>query len=684
MNKVKSIGELNKILTLPLWLLVIPVAVNIGVYVINQQAGFLMTAAIVVYAIVLVARYIRKQAVLMNELITFATQYGQIQKQIMLDFSFPYALTDQSGHLLWFNNAFAELTGKDYHHYKRSITSLFPDITKDRLPDTEELAEIETEYGDKKFEVSVQGIALDSLIDSSRMLERTEEEEPVSMYALLFRDVTELRDYMRRYEEETMVLALIYLDNYDEALESVEDVRRSLLTALIDRKITRYFLDLDAVVKKFEIDKYLVFMRARSLEELKANRFQILEEVKTVNIGNDMAITLSIGVGANNGSYTANAESARSAIELALGRGGDQAVLRDGNSISYYGGKSMAVEKTTRVKARVKAHALREFIDSKEKVVVMGHQLLDIDAFGAAVGICRAAMTLNRLAHIVIDSPTSSTKPFISGFEQDTNYEKNMLVSVQEAREMVDNDTLLVVVDTNKPDYTECEELLQQTRTIVVLDHHRQSDNYIRNAVLSYIEPYASSTCEMVSEVLQYFPEEVKIRNIEADALYAGIMVDTDNFMQKTGVRTFEAAAFLRRSGADMTRVRKMFRENMDEYRVKGEVLRNVEMYREHFAISICPSADLTSPTIVASQAANQLLDINNVKASFVLTDYNHTIYISARAIDEINVQIIMEKMGGGGHLNIAGAQLPGYTIEEAREKLKQILDEMLEGGELE
>lgn len=680
-NKVKSIGELNKILHIPFWLLLVLAAANAAVYAVEPGAGIVMTAGLGVYVLVLLAVYYRRQSLLVNEMITFATQYGQVQKQLMLDFPFPYALTDENGHLLWFNNAFAALTGKDSRHYQRPIATLFPDLTIDRLPDTDEEIEMELTYGEKTFQVTVKGIILDSLIDSSEILER--ENDSVSMYTFLFSDLTELRRYMRRYEEETMVCGLIYLDNYDEALESVEDVRRSLLTALIDRKISRYFQDLDALVRKFEVDKYIVVMRARSLQELKATRFSILEEVKTVNIGNDMAITLSIGIGANNGTYAANAESARSAIELALGRGGDQAVLRDGSSISYFGGKSMAVEKTTRVKARVKAHALREFIDSKEKVVVMGHQLMDIDAFGAAVGIYRAAMTLDKRAYIVIDSPTSSTKPFISSFEEDPNYDPHMLVTVNEAKEMVDNDTLLVVVDTNKPDYTECEELLRKTRTIVVLDHHRQSDNYIKNAVLSYIEPYASSTCEMVSEVLQYFPEQVKIRNIEADTLYAGIAVDTDNFMQKTGVRTFEAAAFLRRSGADMTRVRKMFRENMKEYRVKGEVLSMVEMYRDHFAISVCPSENLDSPTIVASQAANQLLDISEVKASFVLTEFKNVIYISARAIDEINVQIIMERMGGGGHLNIAGCQLPGATIDEARDKLKQILDEMLEGGEI-
>ncbi len=667
---------------MPFWLLLILVATNAGVYAVHRRAGLLMMVGLVIYVIVQLVIYYRRSDAILREMITFAAQYGQIQKQLMRDFPVPYAVVDEGGTLLWTNRAFQELTGRDYRSYQKPVKGLFPVLTSDRFPDAGQETVLETEYDGKDLRIEISSLVMDSMIEGSEILEKMDDDH-VFIYSLLIHDETELRSYIRRYEEETMVCGLVYLDNYDEALESVEDVRRSLLTALIDRKISQYFQELDAVVRKFEKDKYIVVMRTRSLQELKDKRFSILEDVKNVNIGNDMAVTISIGIGANTGSYTRNAESARIAIDLALGRGGDQVVLRDGESITYFGGRSQAVEKNTRVKARVKAHALKEFIDSKEKVVVMGHQLIDIDSFGAAVGMYRAVETLEKRAHIVVDSPTTSTQPFISGFRNDPEYPSDMLISVQEAKEMVDSDTLLIVVDTNRPDYTECEELLSRTRTVVVLDHHRQSNNDIKDAVLSYIEPYASSACEMVTEILQYFPEEVRLRNIEADALYAGIIVDTDNFMQKAGVRTFEAAAFLRRRGADSTRVRKMFRESTEESRVKGEIVRQMELYRGHFAISVCPSAGLESPTIVASQAANQLLDIRDVKASFVLTDLNDTIYISARAIDEINVQIIMERLGGGGHMNIAGAQLPDTTIEEAQTRLKQVLDDMLDGGEI-
>ena len=313
----------------------------------------------------------------------------------------------------------------------------------------------------------------------------------------------------------------------------------------------------------------------------------------------------------------------------------------------------------------------------------MGHKIIDVDSFGAAVGIYRAAKTLNKKVHIVIDNPTSSIRPLMEGFLHNPDYDAHMFLNCHEAREMTDENTLVVVVDTNKPSYTECEELLYMTKTIVVLDHHRQGSEVIRNSVLSYIEPYASSACEMVAEILQYFADGIRIRNIEADAIYAGIMVDTDNFLQKTGVRTFEAAAFLRRCGADVTRVRKLFRENMNDYRARGETIRNAELFRESFAISECPSGYVDSPTIVGAQAANELLNIVGVKASFVLTEYRGIIYISARAIDEVNVQIIMERMGGGGHLNIAGCQLESSTVQEAKDYLKDTLTEMLDGGEI-
>ena len=425
-------------------------------------------------------------------------------------------------------------------------------------------------------------------------------------------------------------------------------------------------------------------MPKKSCEMLKEQRFDILEDVKTVNIGNEMAVTLSIGIGLDGLSYAQNYEFARNAIDLALGRGGDQAVIKSAENISYYGGKSQQMEKNTRVKARVKAHALKEIISGKDTVIVMGHRIGDVDSFGSSVGIYRIAKTLDRKCHIVLNDVTTSMQPLVDLFKNNPEYEDDMIISNQQAMDMAGSNTVLVVVDVNKPSITECPELLRICKTIVVLDHHRQGTEVIENATLSYVEPYASSACEMVSEILQYIGENVKIKNEEADSLYSGMIIDTNNFMNKTGVRTFEAAAFLRRNGADVTRVRKLFREDAMDYKAKADVVSQAEVYRGKYALSVLKNDEIQSPTIIGAQAANELLNIKGVRASFICTEYQNQVYVSARSIDEVNVQVIMEKLGGGGHISSAGCQLEGMDAQAAIQVVKDTLDKMIEEGELE
>ena len=680
-NRIKLQGQLKKYMSWPIILTSLLVVMNIAVYFASRKAGAIVTMFVAIYIAIVVLLYYHNRPLVLNELISFAVQYGQVQKNLMREFLIPYALLDAQGRFMWTNDKFAELTGKD-KKYRKSVTTIFPEVTLEKLPKGEKVTDIHTVYNERNYRCSLKQIPIRELFQNTELLD-SEVEDDSTLYTLYVFDETEINEYIRKYEDEIMVTGLLYLDNYEEAMESVEDVRRSLLGALLDRKINQYFANVDGLVKKLEKDKYFLVMRRKSLETLKATRFSLLEEIKTVNIGNQMAVTISMGIGVNAPTYAKDAEYSRIAIELALGRGGDQVVVRDGEKISYYGGKSQAVEKNTRVKARVKAQALREFMSNSDRVVVMGHKMTDVDSFGAAIGIYRAAKTLNKRTHIVIDSITTSIRPLIDNFLHNQDYEEDMFVSCSDAEDLVNENTMVVVVDVNKPSYTECESLLHMTKTVVVLDHHRQGSEAIRNAVLSYIEPYASSACEMVAEILQYFVDGVRIRNIEADSIYAGIMVDTDNFLQKTGVRTFEAAAFLRRCGADVTRVRKMFRENMKDYQARGETISNAELFRGCFAISVCPSGGLASPTIVGAQAANELLNIVGVKASFVLTDYKNKIYISARAIDEVNVQIVMERLGGGGHMNIAGAQMEGKSMDEVKRILKDLLAEMMDGGEI-
>ena len=678
-ENIKLSGYLKTYLRWPILLSILLLAMNVAVYFVDFKAGTIVSAFALIYMAIVIFLYFHSRTQVLKELIYFATQYGQVQKSLMREFILPYALLDGEGTILWTNDAFEDVVGRDSR--RKTITSILPEIPLDQWPKDDELVDVSLKYGRSDYKITIAEVDINELLENTEVMEAPANKS--RLYSLCMFDETKLNEYIRKNEDEKLVSGLLYLDNYEEATEAVEAVRRSLLAALIERKVNKYFDRIDGVVKRLERDKYFVVMRRESLEQLKTEKFSILEEIKSVNIGNDMAITMSMGLGLNADTYAQTAEYARSAMELALGRGGDQVVIKDRERMSYYGGKSQVMEKTTRVKARVKAHALKEFITNNDNVVVMGHQVTDIDTFGAAVGIYRAAKTLGKKAHIVINSPTSSIKPFMQEFMDSKEYTADMFVNSTKAKELTGDKTVLVVVDTNRPSYTECQDLLYMTKTIVVLDHHRQGNEVVRNAVLSYIEPYASSACEMVAEILQYFAETIVIRNVEADSIYAGIMIDTNNFMTKTGVRTFEAAAFLRRSGADVTRVRKMFREKAEDYRARGETIRNAELFRDSYAISECPSEGLESPTVVCAQAANELLNIVGVKASFVLTHYNDMIYISARAIDEVNVQIIMERMGGGGHLNIAGSQLKDVNMHEAKDMVKQTLQEMIDGGDI-
>ena len=664
----------------PLYLSILLIVINVFVYLINVKAGLVVSAGLVMYIAVSAALYFYHKPLILNDVIYFANQYDALERRILEELALPYALLDMKGNMVWSNKLFSDITGRD-QFYRKSVTTVFPEITADKLPvpEKKEITEVSVCFGERIYRVVMQRVTMGELMNKSGLFD--EEQNGMSVIALYCYDETELKDTIQKIDEDKLVVALAYLDNYDEALESVEEVRRSLLIALIDRKITKYFSNYDGLVRKLEKDKYFLIMKKSSLDVLKEQRFHILDEVKTVNIGNEMAVTLSIGIGFGASTYLQNYDYSRIAIEMALGRGGDQVVIKNENTITYIGGKAQQMEKSTRVKARVKAQALKEFIGARDRVVVMGHKITDVDALGAAIGIYRAGKTLGKTVHIVVNDPTTSIRPLMAGYIDNPDYEPSMFIDSQQARELVDNNTVVVVVDTNKPSYTECQDLLYLTKTIVVLDHHRRGSEVIQNAVLSYVEPYASSACEMVAEILQYFSDDVRMRNMEADSLFAGIMIDTNNFTTRAGVRTFEAAAFLRRSGADVTRVRKLLRDDLDSYKARAEAVRSAEIYRGCYAIARCPSEGLKSPTVVGAQAANELLNIAGVKASFVMTKYNNEVYISARAIDEVNVQLMMERMGGGGHLNIAGAQVRA-SVEETERMLKDIIDQLFQEGE--
>ena len=676
----KFTGKMKIYMQWPVWMTILLLLGCIPMFTISVKAGCFMAILTVFYAVVAWLLCAGSQKDILGELITFATHYGQIQKKLLKQFNIPYALMDESGRLIWMNEAFMEMTGKtkDFH---KSITSIFPQITKESFAgeDEDTILEYHVHFEERDYKAQLQQVSFKNM-EKSKELEDIEELTQHLMAVYLF-DETELNYYIKENKEQRFVAGLIYIDNYDEALESVEEVRQSLLVALIERKINKYISGFGGIVRRMEKDKYFIAIQEKNVPMLREDKFSILEDVRSVNIGNDMAVTVSVSLGLSGKTYAENYEYARVAMELALARGGNQAVTKEGDNITYFGGSSQQVDKNTRVKARVKAQALREFIQNNDKVIVMGHKIPDVDSFGASIGIYRAAKELNKKAYIVVNEISTSLRPMYDSFAKNSNYEEDMLLNSAQAVEMVDNHTVVVVVDVNRPSYTDCPEILRMTKNVVVIDHHRQGSENISKAVLSYVEPYASSSCEMVAEILQYIREGIKVKNVEADCMYAGIMVDTDNFLTKTGVRTFEAAAFLRRCGADVTRVRKIFRTDLEDYKAKSEVVRGAELYKG-FAFAICNGEGVESPTILGAQSANELLNIFGVRASIVLTSYKGQTYVSARAIDEVNVQLIMEKIGGGGHANMAGAQLT-CTPEEARDILKHTIDGMIEEGEL-
>lgn len=680
-KKLKLKGKLKAYLQIPLLLGMILMLVDAWIYLISVQAGIVLSIFLLIYLVTLIVLSSLSKQTIMNELVSFATEYGQIQKELLKELELPHALLDESGKLIWLNNAFGRIVDKD-SIYLRSITTVFPEINRDKLPNSENNVQYSIAYNDRDYLLRMKRVGLRDMALIAGTADENEEYDGYLIAVYLF-DETALKLALKEIDDQSLAVGLIYIDNYEEAVESVDDVGRSLLGAFIDRQINQYAASFDGIVRKTEKDKYLLILRKSALNTIKQTRFMLLEDVKGISMGNDTAVTLSIGIGVDGLTYAQNSEFARNAIDLALGRGGDQAVVKSPETVSYYGGKSQQKETNTRVKARIKAQALQEIIASKERVLVMGHRDGDVDSFGASVGIKCVCQNMDKECHIVLDTVSASLRPLVELYKSHSDYQDDWILGSQNALDIADNETVLVVVDVNKPAITECPELIKRCKTIVVLDHHRQSQEVVENATLNYIEPNSSSASEMVAEILQYVNNGAKLKSIVADCLYSGIVIDTHNFEAKTGVRTFEAAAYLRRNGADVTRVRKLFRDEAVNYQAKADAVRRAEIHNGSFAISYSVSDGIESPTVVAAQAANELLNIVGIKASFVLTDYNGKIYISARSIDEVNVQLVMEKMGGGGHMTIAGAQIENSTIEDVITTIKNTLDDMLEKEEI-
>ena len=681
-HRMRLRGNLKTYLRWPLFFGILLILMTIQLFSVSVRGGVIGIGYTILYLMIAGLINFSGRRKLKKDLIEFATNYGEMQMRMMKTLTVPFAILSEDGHMLWGNDEFVSVI-VNKKAARRNIANIFEEITLDSLPDSDEVKVVHVRTEDKYYRVVMKLVESDNagegdtvktdinqLMDNSRLIS-------VFLY-----DETDIMELEQKREAENLVVGLLYIDNYDELIDSIDEIRQSLIMALIDRKINKYMQGIDAISKKLEKDKFLFMFKQSYLSEICSNRFAILEEIRDINLGNESSATISIGIGVGRDTFVERYDLARAAIDLALGRGGDQAVVKSIDQEKFYGGKSVQIERNTRVKARVKAHALKELIEGKERVVVMGHSIGDVDSFGASIGIYRIAKTLNRKANVVLNEVSQSVKPIRDRFYT-KEYEEDMIITGDEAKELVDENTVLVIVDVNRASYTECPELIEQAQSVVVIDHHRQAGDAIDKAVLFYIEPYASSASEMVAEISQYIGSGLKLKSAEAEAMYAGIMIDTNYFSNKTGVRTFEAMAYLRRNGADAVRIRKAFREDIDEYKIRAAAIQDTELYEGVFAIAESKSEGIESPTVFASKIANSLLDISNVKASFVLTKYRGKVYISARSIDEVNVQVMMERLGGGGHINMAGAQLENVEVEEAKNMIKQEIDSMIEEGEI-
>ena len=673
-KKIQSVIDIY--LAWPIVIIAILLLGDIVLWLTEPRGALILLPFILIATAFALLLYFTRQSKLQGALQAYAIGACEVHTTIFDEMPTPYCMVDERGNVLWANRSFREIAGN--RPDARNILQMFPNIHKEMLEEDDVILEIHSDYQDRKY-----------LVDLMRTAVTTEDGSAPSLYApdqktiaVYLRDETEETVLRTQLNQEHIVIGLVYIDNYDEVREQIEEVRRSLLTALIDRKISHYISSVNGLIYKLEKDKYVFILKEQYFDRMLQDRFSILEEVKNVNIGNEMAVTLSIGIGYGADSYQKNYEYAHTSIDMALGRGGDQAVVKSNENLTYFGGKTQTQEKATRVKARVKAQAFQELLETRDRVLVMGHANSDVDCLGASAGVYRMVTELGKRCYIVENTVTAPILPLKERFLQSADYPEDMFITGAQALQMVDNSTVLVVVDCNRPSIIDEPELLRACKTIVVFDHHRQSSETIQGAVLSYCEPYASSACEMIAEMMQYIADGIKVKGPEADAMYGGIVIDSQEFTVQTGVRTFEAAAYLRRCGADITRIRKFFRENFKDYQAKAAAISSAEIYRDAYAFSTIEPKGLESPTVVCAQAANELLNIRGIKASIVLTLYNDIIYVSARSIDEMNVQVLMEKLGGGGHRTIAGAQLREGSLPEAIATIKQAIDEMIKEGE--
>lgn len=592
----------------------------------------------------------------------FSSKLDIATRSTLVNLPFPLIIIGSKGNIVWYNQNLASIM-KQEELLGKSINSIIRELDISAIEKNDKNCFEYVNLKDRYYNVYT------SIVDTSEG--KFEKDTIILLY---FYDVTEVKNL---YDSKEDVM-LIEVDNLDEVVKTVEDDYKPLLIAEIERTINSYAQGMNALIKKYTTNKYVLTVQHKYIENEIKRKFDILDAIREIDMGNKLAVTLSMGIGSGGETPFENHKYANSAKELALGRGGDQAVIKNGEQLSFFGGKTKEFEKRTRVRARVIAHALKELVNESSNIFIMGHKNPDIDCLGAAVGLSSVIRQMNKECYVVIDGPGASIGNMMDKFKKDPDYDK-LFINSDACRGRSDENSLLILVDVHSRGYVQSQELVKNIKRVVIIDHHRKSADYIDNTLLSYMEPYASSTSELVTEIIQYIIDKPKLKQVEAEALLAGICVDTKNFFFKTGVRTFEAASFLRRLGADTIDVKKLFSDNLDTYKKRAEIISSA-IVEKNIAIAICPPN--IKDTVLAAQAADELLNITAIQASFVFVTIEEDVYISGRSLGDVNVQVILEALNGGGHMTMAGAKLTGLPLEEAVEMLKDSINKYLREGE--
>ena len=589
-------------------------------------------------------------------------------KSSLINSPFPLVILESNGNIIWRSSKFiTEFKEFDINNY---INNLIDEIRVD-IEETEKDTAKEKQIS-KHVEINNKNYEILGKFVHSRKYDKKHNDKYMMM--LYFIDETEIIKLKEEYKDSKSCATIIMIDNYEETIQQLESEEKPQIVAEIDKCIFEWTDKTNGVLIKTDRDKYVYLFEQRYFDIVKEDKFSILDKVKEIETNENVQITLSIAISNDGATDKEKYKSAQAAMEVVLGRGGDQAVIRENEIYKFYGGRAQEVEKRTKVKARVVAHALENLIKDASKVMIMGHTNPDIDSMGSSMGIYRLVRSLGKKAYILDSNDTNTLKNFKECLSKEPEYE-DILITREVAEENVDKETLVVIVDTHKSTYVEAPGLLERTDKIVIIDHHRRSTDYIENATLTFQEVYASSAAELVTELLQYAEVKIDLKTIEAESLYAGIMMDTKNFTFKTGVRTFEAAAYLRKCGVNIIRVKKWFQSNLDTFNKIAGIVKKAEIVNDTIAIATYEKKDKEA-SLICAKTADELLTISDITASFVLGNTGNRICISGRSIGDINVQIILEKLGGGGHITLAGAQVEGMTMEETKQELINRINE--------